>query len=676
MNRKIFLLLAALLTAFSASAYITHGGICYNVQYNPMSGKYMASVTNADGTVKYSGDKTIPSSFSNSTNNYVVSGVEGNAFWECTELNSVTIPSISVRQGAFGGCTGLTAIYGSYATEDNRCWIDNGVLIAFAPAGLTEFAIPDGVTSIGQLVFYNCTDLQTISIPEGVTEIGAYAFANCTGLTSITIPEGVTKIGANAFAGCTGLTSITIPEGVTTIGAGCFAGCTNMTINLPNSVTTIGESAFAGCSNMTITIDESVTSIGNSAFKDCTDITVNFNATNCTTIGSYKDGPVFEGCTNATLNIGDNVQTLPSSAFSNSDGLTSLTIGTGLQTIPSSAFEGCTSLTDVKIPDTVSEINACAFKGCTNLKSINIPEGITDIKNEVFRGCSSLTSITIPESVLEIWNHAFAKCTGLTSITIPEGVVEIATFAFWGCTGLTTVNYNATNCISPTDYGSSIAFPFQKCTNLTTLNIGSNVQSIPSYLFKECTGLTSVVIPESVTLIGTESFYGCTNLGTVINYSDLNIVKGAKTHGYVAYYAKEVIQGVRPESVTLSSETINLKTGESAELTATVLPANTTDKTVTWTSSDVTVATVDEDGNVTAIGVGTATITATCGDVSQTCDVVVSMTPTGIETLSADEAGREVEVFTLQGVKVADKDLAPGVYIRRVGDKAEKVLIK
>ena len=327
MNRKIFLLVVALLTTFSASAdnYQT-GGIYYDVIWNP--GKQQNEADVISGAVKYSGDITIPASFVRYGNRCIVTSIRGNAFRDCTELNSVTIPSISVRQGAFGGCTGLTAIYGSYATEDNRCWIDNGVLIAFAPAGLTEFAIPDGVTSVGQYVFYNCTDLQTISIPEGVTEIGAYAFTNCTGLTSITIPEGVTKIG---------------------------------------------ESAFAGCSNlMMVTISESVTSIGNSAFKDCTDITVNLNATNCTTIGSFKDGPVLEGCTNATLNIGNNVQTLPSMAFCNSDGLTSLTIGTGLQTIPSSAFEGCTSLTDVKIPDTVSEINSSAFGGCTSLSSITV----------------------------------------------------------------------------------------------------------------------------------------------------------------------------------------------------------------------------------------------------------------------------------------------------------------
>lgn len=75
--------------------------------------------------------------------------------------------------------------------------------------------------------------------------------------------------------------------------------------------------------------------------------------------------------------------------------------------------------------------------------------------------------------------------------------------------------------------------------------------------------------------------------------------------------------------VTLDKETATVKAGTPVKLTATVAPENATNKTVTWTSSDATVATVDKDGNVTAVKPGTATITATSGNKTDTCEVTV-----------------------------------------------------
>lgn len=78
------------------------------------------------------------------------------------------------------------------------------------------------------------------------------------------------------------------------------------------------------------------------------------------------------------------------------------------------------------------------------------------------------------------------------------------------------------------------------------------------------------------------------------------------------------------ESVTLNKKNLALKSGNSETLVATVLPDNATDKTVAWTSSDTTIATVDNDGKVTAKAIGTAVITAQSGDKTDTCTVTVT----------------------------------------------------
>ena len=95
----------------------------------------------------------------------------------------------------FNGCYALKSFYSKFASDDNRCLIVNGSLLAFASAGLTTYNIPDSVKYIGPYIFSYCDALTSITIPDSVTWIGSSAFWNCDALQSITIPEGVTEIG-------------------------------------------------------------------------------------------------------------------------------------------------------------------------------------------------------------------------------------------------------------------------------------------------------------------------------------------------------------------------------------------------------------------------------------------------------------------------------------------------
>ena len=109
------------------------------------------------------------------------------AFYACWNFQSVTIPNSVTKLGtaAFSLCSSAKAFYGKFASTDNRCLIVNETLNSFAPCGLTEYTIPDGITEIGELSFPYCTHLQSVTIPDSVTSIGEKAFLNCTSLIKV-----------------------------------------------------------------------------------------------------------------------------------------------------------------------------------------------------------------------------------------------------------------------------------------------------------------------------------------------------------------------------------------------------------------------------------------------------------------------------------------------------------
>jgi hypothetical protein len=78
----------------------------------------------------------------------------------------------------------------------------DGTLITFAPAGLTEYTIPNSVTTIGDCAFAECKNLESITIPDSVTTIGNSAFAGCSSLECVTIGNSVKEIGEDAFENC------------------------------------------------------------------------------------------------------------------------------------------------------------------------------------------------------------------------------------------------------------------------------------------------------------------------------------------------------------------------------------------------------------------------------------------------------------------------------------------
>ncbi len=127
----------------------------------------------------------------------------------------------------------------------------------------------------------------------------------------------------------------------------------------------------------------------------------------------------------------------------------------------------------------------------------------------------------------------------------------------------------------------------------------------------------------------------------------------------IAVEFKVNVEAVKVTSITLDPTTLTKTVGADAvTLKATVAPDDATDKTLTWTSDKETVATVDADGKVSFVGVGTATITATANDgsdVKATCAVTV--TAAG-HALSSAAVG-EIICSDSKAYAAADKDYLP-----------------
>ena len=103
------------------------------------------------------------------------------------------------------------------------------------------------------------------------------------------------------------------------------------------------------------------------------------------------------------------------------------------------------------------------------------------------------------------------------------------------------------------------------------------------------------------------------------------------------------IHEVLADSVVLNLNSAMLELGEELRLIATVYPEDVTE-TLTWQSSNEDVATVDENGVVTAVAVGSCVITATCGEVAGTCAITVKtpVIPADYIVLTPDSAVIEV----------------------------------
>ncbi|MGF0023499.1 leucine-rich repeat protein [Parabacteroides merdae] len=278
---------------------------------------------------------------------------------------------------------------------------------------LKEVILPEGLISIEEAAFANCTALEKLNVPYTVNTLGRWILEN-TKVTSFTIPQVVTEIPASCFYG-SAITTINIPPSVKTIGNWAFQNAKLTEVVIPSSVTSIGKWAF-GCENgnpalQSVIIEANITEIPECCFYLQTKLTSISLPEGITSIGD----DAFNQCKITSLTLPASLKTIGARAFSN-NGITQLTIPDKVETIENAAF-AYNSIDNIDFPATLVSLHATAFKWesmneviCRALSVPQTPQ--TDEFNNSWRPFYQINEncvLRVPAESLEVYKNAWGQ---------------------------------------------------------------------------------------------------------------------------------------------------------------------------------------------------------------------------------------------------------------------------
>lgn len=384
-------------------------------RYNPDEG---TATVIKDPERKYKEAVVIPSTVQHNGNVYTVTGISGDAFNDCTNLTSLTIPAtvINIEGSSFANCASLRTIVVDAANtvydSRNNC---NAII----------------KTAKNKLI----VGCETTVIPNGVTSIGSWAFWGRWGMKTIAIPETVKSIGDAAFSWCF-IESIDLPSSLEVIGSAAFQNTDLKSITLPASLKSLGQEAFRNCENLeSVVIPEGLEEIPDSCFKYCKKLE-SINLKNVKKIG----GGAFGNTGLKSLVLPASVTEVCTEAFSWCP-ITSVDLGQ-VEKIGDAAFIG-TAIEELTIPATLTEVGIESFSWNFCMKKATFQNGCTKVFDTMFHGNENLSEVFLPYTITEIQPRAFQSCKSLTRITIPERVEKVGEQAFNLCDALTEVTVEA-----------------------------------------------------------------------------------------------------------------------------------------------------------------------------------------------------------------------------------------
>ncbi len=633
------------------------------IKENAFSGNNITTSITLPSSLEYIGDSafsdctalteiTIPDS---------VTSIGDFTFYNCESLSELIFGDNIVHFGTstIRYCKNLTSL------RLPSCMTKLEYFFFYGCESLTEITIPRNVKDISYSILYG-SNISEITVDSNNTYFDSRNNCNAiietatnkliVGTEHTIIPKGVTSIGEFAFANCDGLKKIQIPSTITEIGTGAFLFCDNVEsdIYIPASVTSIGECAFGRCGKInSIEVDS------NNKYFD--------SRNNCNAIIEKSSNKLIKGCGKTV--IPDTVSVIGKSAFYNCNDLYNIEIPSSVKTIEgdvcaaggeyciySGAFENCTSLTSVIIPGSVTSLGNGAFGGCTNLEKVTILDGVKTIPMYAFSGDTKLEKFIVPKSVttmqdfcvdagsnLTIYGYInsaantyateneinFQTIQSISSMTVSFQNENSYTYTGKTITPLISVYSGTTKLVENTDYTLSYSDNVNAGKGhitITGIGLFDGTKTIdftinPTSQIVSGTNKYNMIIKDVVALDATTSGSGTLlyessdkSIATVSSDGKVTAVGKGKAYIYVKASASDnykessrftvevnVAYGI-PQIMTMSMSKTTLDKSFSVAATS------NGPGTISYTSSNQTVATVSNSGIVTIKAAGTTNI--------------------------------------------------------------------
>lgn len=542
---------------------------------------------------------------------------------------------------------------------------------------IVSVTIPGSVKDIGNNAFQGCPNLKEIIFtnPDRNNNnliIRVSAFQDCPNLTTCEIPARAYQVVGNIFKGCTSLTEVKVnaanpyyftqdgvlfgpalveyePQYDDAYALQSYPAGRQGAYTIPSEVNgkkidQIWTSGFEGAASLTdITIPASIGRLGTAAFEGT-------------------------GLTNVV--IPETVKQVDPAVFQNCTKLVSVKLPAGLAEIDQYMFANCISLQHVDMPDSITKINIYAFHNCTSLTSLALPKNLSSLSVGCFDKCINLQHVVVPPSVISfpkddlgVYNpfeyspvtvYVEKKSTAdkfftnnleeLQAGTVSGGSLKVVTLD--SVADPASIDVGSLELM---DAGKKVSvagnFPIGSYLDVQPLTSGSAYNTFANQANdKAFTAYSLALLPSGAAAngpftltIGKPSEYSSSaslyaaDGALRTDFADDCFTATLSALGPVALIdTKEETGSTEASSVTLSKTALTLEAGKTVRLSATVLPATATNKSVTWSSNNEAVATVIANGTVTAHKAGTAVITArTANGKSASCTVTVTSGTTG-----------------------------------------------
>lgn len=603
------------------------------------------------------------------------------AFSYCTSLESVTVGSgiKAIPDKTFLGCSNLkNAALGKNITNIGNNAFDSCVQ-------LESIDIPEGVTAIKNGAFISCKNLHSVSLPKSLESIGERAFFDCQSIISIDIPENVASIDSSAFWNCSSLVNIFTNVNNNSFASSkgvlfnksknkilCYgAGRENTDYTIPSTVKSIGKGAFYGCVYLqNITIPDTVKTIGRSAFYNCGKLKKAKIGSNVSSLGDS----VFCGCSQLTdVNIPEGITLITFAMFRGCSSLEKVKLPVSVTMIDNFAFYGCTSLRGITIPENCKSICNFVFYDCVSMKKITVPKTVIamgygclgyyydkdagkDMKDDNFIMYGEADSMAEKFAKESDLNFELIDVSGLTlnqdemlldagrTMQLKaylSGVELLSGNVYWSSNNNDVASVSSAGKVTAKSAGTAtitaktesgkravcIVTVSQPKITVTGISFDKTITTIEKGSTETLIAAIEPSYAKDVTVTWTSSNNNVAAVsdGKVTAISAGTAAITAVTANGKAASCVVIVHDpiVQAEGISLNKTCAFIRKGTKLRLKAAVLPENTTDKTVSWTTSDRSIATVS-NGSVTAQSPGKVTITATTKNgKSASCTVTV-----------------------------------------------------